>query len=72
MKIPNPPTMRSADRPRRRWLHLLGREAGRIRDAIAPAKLDATGHNIRSSSFRVRALQTPDSLTSRRALMSGG
>ena len=72
MKIPNPLTVRSADRPRRRWLRLLGREAGHIRDAVAPAEMDATGHNIRSSSFRVRALQTPDSLTSRRALMGGG
>ena len=48
MKIPNLPNLRPGGRPRQRWLRLLGREAGRIRDAVAPAELDVTERNIRN------------------------
>jgi MFS family permease len=53
VKITNPPNMRSGDRPRQRWLRLLGREADRIRDAVAPADLDVTEHNIRNLYIEV-------------------
>ncbi len=50
MKIP---TLRPGGRLRRRWLHLLGREADRIRDAIAPTDLGVTEHNIRNLYIEV-------------------
>ncbi len=53
MKIPTLPNRRPGGRPRGRWLRLLGREAGRIRDIVAPADLDVTEHNIRNLYIEV-------------------